>query len=283
LVVGQKQVQTFALAEPATPAPYTAVKLDDALAAGRIIAADASPDGKTLALLLADGNRVVLMSLDKPEAPVERQTLELLPGQRLALARDLAYDASGALWIVAGDNAGTFKTGHVPTRLVRVDPDGGTPRAPVDVAGAGPPMAIRPSPVAELASGAAIRDTSDDLPIFVTSVDERLLATDGDGGAAVAAAAKGLAQPGSLVRTSGAGTGGPLTLADGLMPGAVAVAPAGDVIVATAWKLAGDAPVFGVIVRAAGGEATGTFVELGAARPAKVRLPAALGDAQIQP
>jgi hypothetical protein len=291
VVVGPASIQAYDLGDPFQPAPYAVAPLDDEVKAGRVLAADLAPDGKTLALLLGAGNRVALVDMSRPEAPARAQIHDVFPGQRLPLVRDLAFDRSGVLWVVTGDSAESAKTGHVPTRLVRFAPDaseGLVARAPVEVAGAGPPLRLTPAPVGELASGTAIADTSDDLPVFVTTVDARLLPLDGadaGGGAAVADAARGLAQPGLLVRTNGAGTGGPLTLGEGLLPGAVALAPAGDVLLATAWKLSGGAPAFVVIARAAGGDAPGEVIDLGAVRPGpgKLRWPASLGDVQIQP
>jgi hypothetical protein len=69
-----------------------------------------------------------------------------------------------------------------------------------------------------------------------------------------------------------------------VIPGGVAVAPDGQLVVSSAWKVGqGGAAVFGALIMAASGDAPGRFVELGKATPGKQSLPAALGEAAIQP
>jgi hypothetical protein len=288
VVVGETAVQGFSLSDPFQPAPYAVSALPKEVVAARPIAADLAPGGGTLALLLADGNRLTIVDFADPSAPLLGAVTELLPGQRLPVARDLAFDPGGTLWVLVGDTPTSAKTGHGPTRLLRltVGERGAAASSPVDVAGAGPPLKLTPAPVTELAAGTAVADQSDDRPLYVTTIDAKLLAIDGTdaAGGGLADAARGLAQPGLLVRTSGAGSGGPLTAPDGLVLGSVALTPAGERLVATAWNLAAPGGLtFGVLVRAASGSEPGVFVPLGSARPGVIRWPAALGDVQIQP
>ncbi len=282
VLVDGSSLHVFALDEPETTAPYNRFPLAPDIAAVGPVAADLSPDGQRLALLTAN-NAVTFYSLANPGTPEQLATVPLLPGKRLPLVRDLRFDAAGTLWIVAGDSQKSLAVGHSSTQLIRIDAAAGAAPRAVDVAGAGPPLAVTPAPRESLKSATTIGDTAGDLPIFVTSIDQKLMAaptTTASTGAIVAS----LAEPGQVVRTDSAGRGGPLKALPGVVAGVIALTPDATLLLATAWSFVGggDAARFGVWISGVGADAAPRFVELSGGAPAGY-LPQTLGDIAIQP
>jgi hypothetical protein len=279
VIVGPTWLQVFLLDQPETTAPYDPIQLAPEVAGVTPIAADLSPDGQTLALLTAN-NAVTYYSLAKPEAPEQLTTVALLPGKRLPLVRDLRFDGAGTLWVIAGDSRESLGVGHSSTQLIRLDARGGAPRV-VDVAGAGPPLAIAPAPRESLKSATTIGDTAGDLPLFVTTMDQKLVAAaDADPAAPTVAS---LAEPGQVVRTDAAGRGGPLKALPGTVAGALALTPDAQLLLATAWSFAGGASKFGVWISGVGADAAPRFVELSQGPAQLAALPSRLGAIAVQP
>jgi hypothetical protein len=282
-VLGDASVQLFLLEEPGQPAPYSAWKLPDEVAGA--VAIDLTRDGK-LMVIADEANALHVFDLLVPESPKAISKIDLLPGKRLPLVRDLAFDGSGVLWVVTGDTPKSASVGHQGTKLVKVVPAGWQVAGSVDVAGAGPPLVVAPSPREGLASATTIGDTDDDLPIVVTTLDQKLVPLHGAPMADVLAAAGTLAEPGQLVRSDRAGRGGPIGGVAGHLVGGAAVTPDATWIVASAWRLdtkEGGGVRFGALVLALGGNGVPIFVELGAVSDANALFPASLGDVGIQP
>jgi hypothetical protein len=279
VIVGPTWLQVFLLDQPETTAPYEPVQLPPDVAGVTPIAADLSPDGQKLALLTAN-NAITYYSLARPEAPAQADTVPLLPGKRLPLVRDLRFDGAGTLWVIAGDSRASLGVGHSSTQLIRLDHDGGPPKV-VDVAGAGPPLAIAPAPRESLKSATTIGDTAGDLPLFVTTMDQKLVAaTDAEPAAPTVAS---LAEPGQVVRTDAAGRGGPLKALPGTVAGALALTPDAQLLLATAWSFTGGASHFGVWISGVGADAAPRFVELSQGPAQLAGLPSRLGAIAVQP
>jgi hypothetical protein len=184
--------------------------------------------------------------------------------------------------VVTGDTPASAAVGHQPSRLSRVDITAPSAGAPVEIAGAGPPLAIAPSPREALKSATTIGDTDDDLPVFVTTLAQTLIALDGKPTAEVLGQAAQLAEPGQLVRTDRAGRGGPLPGLPGALLGGLAVTPDAQLVLVSGVRVADGKARFGLwLVPLAGGEPR--FVELGGAGEGGLDLPASLGEVAVQP
>jgi hypothetical protein len=133
---------------------------------GRLRAA-LSPDGKHLALALAERNRLVVLAVDelRPAHEPRRAELSIVPEVLAPAIADVTFAPDGrTLWLVSGVTAESKTLGPQPTRVhvVRVQSSAdGTPELSrarvVDLAAATQPVAIVTGRAQPLASGAAIR------------------------------------------------------------------------------------------------------------------------------
>lgn len=153
-------------AEIVLPAPATAAAL--------------SADGRTLAVLSSQSNLLTLVDLGDPDRPQVTGSASLLPAEKVALVRDLAFaPGDDVLWVLAGDDAASIAAGSRPTTLLEVALDGGiTPGRAVAIDGAGAPRALAVSRREAVGAAAAIRSTRRRAAIAVTSVDRALLRPD---------------------------------------------------------------------------------------------------------
>ena len=149
------------------------------------------------------------------------------------------------------------------------------------MAGAGPPLAITPAPRESLKAGTTINDSAGDLPLFVSTMDQKLVAAaDADPAAPTIAS---LAEPGQVVRTDSAGRGGPLKALPATGAGALALTPDATMILATAWSFEGGGARFGVWLSGVGADANPRFVALSQGTATVGALPAKLGAIAVQP
>ena len=319
VAVGEGKVTLFNLPRSNAPASYDATLLPKELRAP--LAVELSPDGKVLALLLAEGNRLAILDLDKPPAVKPITTVDLLPDQRLSLVRDLAFSSDGeTLWVVSGDNAQTLPAIQ-PTRLtalrlmVEAPPEAananpsGAPTPPgthlpsgarllsvwrtQTVPGAAAPLRLAIARGQPLASGTTIRMPPEKAAVFVTSLNDALFKL-GELAVGTAAGAKAALklwhppQPGILVRADINGGGGPLFATPQIMS-AVDLTPDAQLLLATAARVspvpATDGVVldFGVTVSPIWGAPTPLFLPLGPLTAAELKPPFHLGDVRIQP
>jgi hypothetical protein len=281
VVLASDAVQLFDLDVPGAPAAYDPFVLPEEVVKAGPRAAALSPDARWLAVLAGD-NHVYLFDLQTPESPRPAGAVDLLPGQRLPLARSLAFDGAGELWVVTGDTPASAAVGHQPSRLSRVDVEKATAALAVEIAGAGPPVGLAPSPREALKSATTIGDTDDDLPIFVSTIAQGLVPLDGKATSEVLTQAAQLAEPGQLVRTDRAGRGGPLPGLAGTLLGGLAVTPDAQLVVASGLRIEGGKARFGVwLVPLASGEPR--FVDLDGAGEGGLSLPGSLGEVVVQP
>src|SRR5439155_24917318 len=118
VAIGDGKLTLFDAAYSPRPAPYPAVALPKELHAAR--AFELSPDGKMLAALIPDGNRLVVADVSQPGVVKFVNAVDLLPTERLPLVTDLAFSSDGeTLWIVSGDNGASLPSVQ-PTRLTAV-------------------------------------------------------------------------------------------------------------------------------------------------------------------
>src|SRR5207253_1739032 len=91
VAIGDDKLTLFDAAYAPRPAPYPAVALPKELHAARVF--ELSPDGKLLAALVPDGNRLVVADVSQPGAVKFVTAVELLPAERLPLVTDLAFSS----------------------------------------------------------------------------------------------------------------------------------------------------------------------------------------------
>src|SRR6185369_9038901 len=115
-LVRASDVLMFDTTSPLHPARGEPRALPAGVRDARVVAAELAPDGKALAALTADGNRLVLLDLvprGKAEMVAE---LALAPETRVGILIDVAFSPDGqTLWVLAGDTAASRPIGPQAT------------------------------------------------------------------------------------------------------------------------------------------------------------------------
>ena len=318
-VVGDGEISMASLRDPRAPALYEPMDLPMGAKAPRAI--ELSPDGKLLAVLVAEGNRLVALDVESPPSSRVVTAVDLLPDQKLPLVRDLAFASDGeTLWIVSGDNQQSLPALQ-PTRLtaVRILPSTESAPAPSSAAaGATPPSTTRsgahllslwrtqsvpgaaaPIHVAvargqPLASGTTIRMPPEKAAVFVSSLADALFKL-GEVDLATPAGAKAAQklwhppQPGILARADINGGGGPLFTTAEILS-SLDLTPDAQLLVATAVRLSPVPATGGVVLDFGvtyapiwGTTITPVFLPLDTLQPRELKPPFYLGDLRIQP
>ena len=225
-VVGDGEITIVSTRDPRAPALFEPMDLPMGAKAPRAI--ELSPDGKLLATLVADGNRLVALDVSSPPNGHVVTSVDLLPDQKLPLVRDLAFASDGeTLWIVSGDNDKSLPALQ-PTRLtaVRILPPSSADATKKgerlmslwrtqSVPGAAAPLRVAIARGQPLASGTTIRTPPDKAAVFVTALNDAIfkladVALDSPAGGKAVAKLWHPPQPGMLVRADINGGGGPL-------------------------------------------------------------------------
>jgi hypothetical protein len=299
-VIGGGKLTLFTTRLASRPAPYPAIELPKELRGAR--SPELSPDGKLLAGLQPDGNKLVTVEVqENPPAMRLYNVVELLPGERLPLVRDLSWASDGeTLWVVSGDNARSLPAVQ-PTRLTAVrilprdtkQPDSRSELVSVwrtqNVTGATAPLRIAVARGQPVASGTTIRLPPDKAAVFISSVAGNLFKlADATFGPALVDKLWRPSRPAMIVRADINGGGGPLFLSPILMS-SVDLTPDAQWVVATAARLA-PAPLdqavvldFGVVYSPVWGSPTPTFVSLSTMAPGELKPPFVFGEVRIQP
>ena len=147
-VVGDGEITIVSTHDPRQPALFEAMDLPMGAKAPRAI--ELSPDGKLLAVLVSEGNRLVAIDVSSPPNGDVVTAVDLLPDQKLPLVRDLAFASDGeTLWIVSGDNEKSLPALQ-PTRLtaVRILPPDKIDASPVAAPAAATPATATTPPSA---------------------------------------------------------------------------------------------------------------------------------------
>ncbi len=258
-------------------------------------AIDISPDGKLLALLLAEQNRVVLWSFEQQNAVA---TLNLLPDAQLPLVRDLAFAIDGeSLWVVSGTSERTLPIVE-PTRLtcVRISNEKKGNLSvwkTQSVPGASAPLRIAVARGQPVASGAIVRIPPEKAAVFMTTVNDsmfRLSTIDvaRPDGTKQAMRLWNPPQPGQVARGDITGGGGPLFITNQVLS-SLDVTPDAQLILAVAAQLTPSpkkdevAIDFGLTVTPVWGSRQVRFLPIGALNPSLLRPPFHFGEVRIQP
>jgi hypothetical protein len=308
VALGDNKLTLLTLQHPRKPAAYDATPLPEGLKPPHAI--EVSPDGKLLALLYSEGNKLTLLDLEHPPAAKLVTSIDLLPDQRLPLVREMAFSTDGeTLWIVSGDNAETLPAIQ-PTRLTAVrlpfakdEPktEGATPVGSrllsvwrtQSVPGASAPLKLTVARGQPLASGTTIRMPPEKAAVFVTSLNDALfklskLDLTTEAGVKAALELWKPPQPGMMVRADINGGGGPLFATKEIL-GSVELTPDAQLVLATAARVSPAPPEgkvvldFGVVASPIWGSPTPTFMPLSKLSAAELKPPFELGDVKIQP
>ncbi len=279
-VVGDAEVTLLATDLPHAPSPYAPWTLPHVAVAGPVIAAELSPDGKMLALLLGDQNRLLSVDVSSPESPRVVTTVDLLPGERAPLVRSMAFSADGeTLWIVSGDNAASIAVSRFPTRVTAIkltpSPDGSATKQvamwrSAEVTGAGAPLGLALTRGQRLDSGTTVRIAPEKAPLYLSTAPSDALE-------------HGVSAPpaGALLSTDVEGGGAPFA-APAAWVGPLDVSPDTRVLLASAARPQGAGFELGVVATPLGpSPGKSSFVGLG---PLSTSLrPLGLGVIRIQP
>jgi hypothetical protein len=302
-VVGDGQVTMVQTRDPRLPALYEPLDLPMGAKGPRAI--ELSPDGRLLALLVSDGNRMVALDVSAPPASRVVTAIDLLPDAKLSLVRDLAFSSDGeTLWIVSGDNRESLPALQ-PTRLTAVrilpPPDDEKKERLVSlwrtlsVPGAAAPLHVAVARGQPLASGTTIRMPPEKAAVFVSSLSNALfklheIDVTTPAGAKAALKLWHPPQPGIMVRADINGGGGPMFTTREL-PSSLDLTPDAQLLVATAARLSPLPPPaegvtleFGVtyapIFRSL---PTPVFVPLAPLAGKELKPPFLVGEVRIQP
>ncbi len=270
-----------------------------------IRAAELSPDGRVLAVLLAELNRVVAIDVSAPTSPQLISAVDILPNERQSLVRDLAFSPDGqTLWVVSGASADTHPQ-VIPTKitalkLVAAYAEGAVqgaeahpmPTGPVrrllavwktqTVTGAAAPLAIGVGNAPE-AAGSAIRLAPEAATVYISAVKDALFElkkTPAD--AARLRKLLGPPNAGMIARAELSTGGGPIATTRELL-GAFVLQESGQRVLALGLRATETAFELGVTSVSLDGQARVQFTPLDAVDPAQVRPPFALGALAIQP
>lgn len=128
VTLGRETLTLWDTENPKAPTPWDAVTIPKELAAKRVLDVGLSPDGKTLALLLADLNGFVLADVTdvasvrwgKPQVIHTGEDRPRLVMQLKFLHEDVSQTASEqSLWVLSGDNASSLQVGREPVSAAR--------------------------------------------------------------------------------------------------------------------------------------------------------------------
>ena len=307
-VVGDGEVTMVQLHDPLQPGLFEPMDLPMGAKGPRAI--ELSPDGKLLALLVAEGNRLVALDVAAPPNSEVVTAIDLLPDQKLSLVRDLAFSSDGeTLWIVSGDNAASLPALQ-PTRLTALrivapaadatpPPEGKSRLMSLwrtqSVPGAAAPLHVAVARGQPLASGTTIRMPPEKAAVFVASLNDALFklgALDLNSAAGSKAALQlwHPPEPGIMVRADINGGGGPLFATREILS-SLDLTPDAQLVVATAARVTAKPDIAGGLTLDFGvsyapifhTDVAPVFVPLAPLDPRELKAPFALGAIRIQP
>lgn len=240
-VVGAGDGVLIDLTDPRTPALYEPFALKLGPRRGPQGAA-LDPAGRTLAIVVAEGNRVVPFDVSTPSAPKQTASAEVLPQALHPSVIGVTYAPAGdQLWIAAGDTRLSLAAGHVPTVLVAAGVQHGADSplavAPAaEIGGAAAPVAVASARSETVGSGTSIRSKAKSAAVVVATLSPALVAVGDQPFAAVPPEAlQAEAEPGAVMRTDLEGESQVLARVAGVF-GGVAVSHDSRVVVASALR-----------------------------------------------
>ncbi len=176
VVVGGGRLIPFDTSVPRAPALYEEVAVGD----GEIADVALHPEGRSLGVLFSD-NRLVIAEVARPDAVKVGDAVDLLPGERMPLGRDLGWSPAGdELWVLVGDGAESLRVGpHAPRMLTVAVASAPEVKAQAEVVGVDAPLALAVARRESVQAATAIRSTARKAALVVASVERGLVAPGG--------------------------------------------------------------------------------------------------------
>lgn len=176
-IVHARDVELVDVTSPLHPARSAPRALPAVVRDAGLTAAELSPDGKALAALTVEGNKLVLLDLVPRGKAALVAELSLAPETRVGILIDVAFSPDGqTLWVLAGDTAASRSSGPQPTTLFAVRLRGsarvGTAlelARTIVIASAADPARVATGRALPLASGAAIRLPPEKATVFLSA------------------------------------------------------------------------------------------------------------------
>jgi hypothetical protein len=181
-LVRAKDVMLLDVTSALRPARSTLRPLPPEIRDVRIVSADLSPDGKTLAIATDEGNKVTLLDVSARGQATTLTSLSVAPDARESIIADVAFSPLGdTLWITTGDTERSRPSGPQLTQVHAARLENGTLNLARTVAirEAGGPDRLSTGRTIPLASGSAIRLPPERATVFVAAA-----AREGEAGAA---------------------------------------------------------------------------------------------------
>jgi hypothetical protein len=291
--LGDGKMTIFVAKDALRPLPWEPTPWPKEASATNAIALSA--DGKTLAALIPDGNRLEVFDLDPPRVK-RAEGLALLPEAKLPLVRDLSFAVDNeTLWVVSGTNSKSWPAAE-PTTLTAVRLLSDASKGPKSrilslwrtqaVPGAAAPLHLALARGQPLASGTTIRTPPEKAAVFVTAVNDQLWQLAKTSLTAESFNKLWKPPPGMMVRAALDGSGGPLYSAPEISS-ALDLTPDAQLIVAASLqpKVTADKleVTYGLLVTQVFGMPKPIFIPIGPGKLSDLKPPFDFGTIHIQP
>ena len=183
-VVHEKAILIFDLDDPRDPLRFNPARLPSGVAKAGVADVKLSPDGKTLAILVEEGNALVLFDVSDPNQVRNTAFLPLLPDAKESLVRSLHFSfepasaISQVLWVSTGDTPKSQTVGKQAPKLLKLGVTSAvdrtvlpslTPLGQVELQGAFTPLDLTSSyAVTEIVSASVLRREPGKMAIFAS-------------------------------------------------------------------------------------------------------------------
>lgn len=171
-LVRAKDVMLLDVTSALRPARSTLRPLPPEIRDVRIVSADLSPDGKTLAIATDEGNKVTLLDVSARGQASTLTSLSVAPDARESIIADVAFSPMGdTLWITTGDTERSRPSGPQATQVhaARLENGALNLARTVTIREAGGPDRLSTGRTIPLASGSAIRLPPERATVFVAA------------------------------------------------------------------------------------------------------------------
>lgn len=125
VAVHEKAMVIFDLDDPRDPLRFNPARFPPGVVKAGVADLQLSPDGKTLAVLVEQGNALVLFDISDPNQVRNTTFLPLLPDAKETLVRGLHFtyeptsEHKQVLWVATGDTVASQKVGKHPPKLLK--------------------------------------------------------------------------------------------------------------------------------------------------------------------
>ncbi|MFH1131697.1 MAG: IPT/TIG domain-containing protein [Pseudomonadota bacterium] len=141
-----------------------------------------SGNGRALAILLAEQNRIAFFDSSNPSVFSQPQMVDVLPDTRLPVVQDLSFSADdGSLWVASGDTPHSIVGGYQNAQIISLKMVEKNGQQKLEVStrwtleGVGSPQALVVGPGQPRPSGTSVRLEESDSSVYLGSVSSDLL------------------------------------------------------------------------------------------------------------